>query len=340
MNQSYIRALSVNNSYDVASIGNAIVDVIQPATDEFLLEHGIAKGVMTLIDEFRAAKLVAALKGTKETSGGSAANTMAGIASFGGSGYFVGKIKNDRLGNSFADDLKRIGVHFETPAAADGPGTACCVIAVTPDGQRSMSTYLGACRELHPHDVNTHAVAKAKILYIEGYLWDADGAKAAIRKAIAAIKKAGGKVAFTLSDPFCVGRYRDEFLELMREDVGILFANEDEVKALYEVDEFDAALQKALQWNGVAALTRSAKGCVVAADGEVHVLDAEKIDRVVDTTGAGDQFAAGFLYGHARGMNFNSCGRLGAIAAAEVISHYGARPETSLKALAQKAGIV
>ena len=329
----------MSHSYDVVAIGNAIVDVIQPSSDAFLLEHNIAKGVMTLVDEFRAASLLTALAGAKESSGGSAANTMAGLASFGGNGYFVGRVKNDRLGVSFADDLRSIGVRFETPAASQGPATACCVIAVTPDGQRSMSTYLGACRELHPQDIDARAMAAAKILYIEGYLWDAEDAKAAIRKAIAAAKKAGSKVAFTLSDPFCVGRYRSEFLQLLRDDVDIVFANEEEIKALYEVDDFDVALQKVRAWKGIAALTRSAKGCVIAANGEVHVLDAEKIARVVDTTGAGDQFAAGFLFGQANGKDFATSGRLGAIAAAEVISHYGARPETSFKVLAAKAGL-
>jgi len=223
--------------------------------------------------------------------------------------------------------------------AEDGPATAFCVIAVTPDGQRSMNTYLGACRELRPGDIDARAIAAASVLYIEGYLWDAEGAKAAIRKAIAVAKGAGSKVAFTLSDPFCVGRFRDEFLELMRDDVDILFANEEEAKSLYEMESFDGALQEARAWKGLAVLTRSEKGCVIAAEGgEVHVLDAEKT-RVIDTTGAGDAFAAGFLHGCARGFNLRASGRLGAIAAAEVISHYGARPEKSLKALAAKAGL-
>jgi sugar/nucleoside kinase (ribokinase family) len=304
----------VSEQYEVAAIGNAIVDVIHPATDGFLLEHGIAKGVMSLIDEFRAARLIAALPESQVSSGGSAANTMAGLASYGARGHFTGKVRADALGDGFAQDLKRIGVRFDTPKAKDGPATACCVIAVTSDGQRSMSTYLGACREIAPADVDT--------------------------KAIAAAKSAGRKVAFTLSDPFCVGRYRSEFLELMRDDVDILFANEEEAKALYEVDDFDAALQAARAWHGLAALTRSAKGCVVAAeDGEVHVLDAEPVEKVIDTTGAGDQFAAGFLYGLSRGKDMRSCGRLGGIAAAEVISHYGARPERKLAELERAAGL-
>jgi sugar/nucleoside kinase (ribokinase family) len=327
-------------TYDVAGIGNAIVDIIAGTDDQFLLDHKIAKGVMTLIDDFRAGQLVAALAGAREVSGGSTANTMAGLASFGGKGLFIGKVKSDRLGISFAEDLKRIGVTFETAMAKDGPSTACCVIAVTPDGQRSMSTYLGACRELDPADIDEAAVAAAAITYIEGYMWDADGSKAAIRRAIAAARSAGRQVAMTLSDPFCVGRFRAEFLDLMKGDIDILFANEAEITALYEADGFDSALQHVRDWHGLAALTRSEKGCVVVApNGEVHVIDAEPVAKVVDTTGAGDAFAAGFLYGLSRGLDLRACGRLGAIAAAEIISHYGARPEQSLKALAAKAGI-
>jgi len=328
------------HTHDVAGIGNAIVDIIEGTDDAFLLSHKIAKGVMTLVDEFRAEQLVGALKGPREVSGGSAANTMAGLASFGAKGLFIGKVKEDRLGVSFTEDLRRIGVTYETAMAKGGPSTACCVIAVTPDGQRSMSTYLGACRELDPADIDEAAVASAAVTYIEGYMWDADGSKAAIRRAISAARRAGRKVAMTLSDPFCVGRFRAEFLELMKGDIDILFANEAEIAALYEVDGFDEALQRARAWHGLAALTRSEKGCVIAAaDGEVHVLDAEQVVKVVDTTGAGDQFAAGFLYGLSRGMDLRTCGRLGAIAAAEIISHYGARPERSLKALATQAGI-
>jgi sugar/nucleoside kinase (ribokinase family) len=244
-------------AYDVAGIGNAIVDIIEGTDDAFLLTHKIAKGVMTLIDEFRAEQLVGALSGGREISGGSTANTMAGLASFGGKGLFIGKVKDDRLGVSFADDLRRIGVTFDTPMANAGPSTACCVIAVTPDGQRSMNTYLGACRELDPEDIDERAIASAAITYIEGYLWDAEGSKAAIRRGIAAAKNAGRKVAMTLSDPFCVGRFRNEFLDLLREDVEILFANEADITALYETPGFDEALQHARAWRGLAALTRS-----------------------------------------------------------------------------------
>jgi sugar/nucleoside kinase (ribokinase family) len=327
--------------YDVAGVGNAIVDVIFAAPDDFLLEHKIAKAVMTLVDEFRAVQLVELMPGALSSSGGSTANTMAGLASFGAKGLFIGKVKDDPLGQSFAADLKRIGVHFETAMAKGGPSTACCLIVVTPDGQRSMNTYLGACRELSPHDIDAKAIASAGTLYIEGYLWDAAGAKAAIRQAIAAAKGTKRKVAMTLSDPFCVGRFRHEFLALLKSDVDILFANEEEAKSLYEVESFDDVLQHARAWPGLVALTRSEKGCVIVApDGEVHVIDAVPVKKVVDTTGAGDQFAAGLLFGLSRNMNLRDCGRLGVLAAAEVISHYGARPEQSLKTLAAKAGLI
>lgn len=329
----------MSKTYDVAGMGNAIVDVLAPVSDDFLLEHSIAKGVMTLVDEFRAHALYTALGSTSEVAGGSAANTMAGLASLGGKGLFVGKVKDDRLGQSFAESLTGLGVRFTTQMAREGAPTACCIIAVTDDGHRSMSTYLGASREISPGDVDADDIAASAVLYIEGYLWDQPEAKAAIEKAMGAAKRAHGKVALTLSDPFCVGRYREEFLKLLHTGVDVLFANEDEAKALFEVEAFDDVLQHIRPWHGVAALTRSAKGCVVARGNEVHVLDAVPVSHVVDTTGAGDQFAAGFLYGLTRGKDLAHCGRLGAIAAAEVISHYGARPETSLQTLAARAGL-
>jgi sugar/nucleoside kinase (ribokinase family) len=330
----------MSEAFDVAGIGNAIVDVLAPVTDEFLLRHNVAKGVMTLIDEFRAQQLYDAFgDGVAEIAGGSAANTMAGLASLGGNGVFIGKVKNDRLGESFAESLNGLGVRFTTAMAVDGPSTACCLIAVTREGQRSMSTYLGASREISPADVDEATVASSAVLYIEGYLWDQPEAKAAIEKAITAAKAAHRRVALTLSDPFCVGRYREEFRALMDTRVDILFANEEEAKALFEVEAFDDALQALQSWHGIAALTRSEKGCVIAAKRDVHVLDAHPVARVVDTTGAGDQFAAGFLYGLTHEKHLADCGRLGALAAAEVISHYGARPELSLKEMAADAGL-
>ena len=327
--------------FDVAGIGNAIVDVIFPVSDEFLLEHGIAKSVMILIDEFRAEQLIGLAEDAKQVSGGSAANTMAGLASLGAKGRFIGKVKNDSLGQRFAEDLKAAGVHFDTPMAESSLPTACSLIAVTPDGHRSMSTFLGACRELTPDDIDPSEIGAVDYLYIEGYMWDEDLPKEAIRKAIAAAKGAGRSVAFTLSDPFCVGRYRDEFLHLMKTDIDILFANEEEAKALFEVDTFNEALKATKAWHGIAALTRSENGCVIiGGNGEMHVLPAERVPHVVDTTGAGDQFAAGFLYGLSRKRDLRTAGRLGAVAAAEVISHYGARPEQSLKAKARQARII
>ena len=330
----------MTQKYDLAGMGNAIVDVIAPVEDSFLLEHAIAKGVMTLIDEHRVAQLYAAFSDPKETAGGSAANTMAGFASLGGKGLYVGKVKDDRLGRSFRESMKEIGVHYATRPAGHGPSTACSLIAVTPDGHRSMNTYLGASRELAPADVDEAAIAAASILYVEGYLWDAPDAKAAIAKAIASAKRAGTKIAFTLSDPFCVARYREEFAALLKNDLDILFANEDEAKALFEVEDFDDVFQALRAWPGIAAITRSEKGCVVARRDEVHVIEAVPVARVIDTTGAGDQYAAAFLFGLTHGKGLADCGRLGSLAAGEVISHYGARPEVSLKTLATDAGLL
>jgi sugar/nucleoside kinase (ribokinase family) len=331
----------MSERFDIAGIGNAIVDVIFPVSDDFLLENGIAKSVMTLIDEFRAEQLIALAEDSKQVSGGSAANTMAGLASFGAKGKFIGKVRNDPLGQRFADDLKAAGVNFNTPMSDTSLATACSLIAVTPDGQRSMNTFLGACRELTPDDIDASEIGATDFLYIEGYMWDEELPKAAIRKAIAAAKGAGRSVAFTLSDPFCVGRYRDEFLHLMKTDIDILFANEEEAKALFEVDNFNAALKACKAWHGISALTRSENGCViVGGNDEMHVLPAERVAQVVDTTGAGDQFAAGFLFGLSRKRDLRTAARLGAVAAAEVISHYGARPEQSLKARARNARIL
>lgn len=337
----------MSQQYDVAGLGNAIVDIIASVDDRFLLTHRIAKGGMTLIDEFRAKELLKMLADNQQTmssvhevAGGSAANTMAGIASLGGNGVFIGKVFDDRLGKVFGESMASLGMTFTTEPACQGASTATCMIAVTPDGQRSMSTYLGACRELQPNDIDEAQVAAARILYIEGYLWDQDEAKEAARKAIAAAKSAGGRVALSLSDSFCVGRFRDEFLQLLDKDVNILFANEDEAKALFQADDFDGVVAGAKKWGGIAALTRSAKGCVIVEEGMEHVVPAAPVSRVIDTTGAGDQFAAGFLYGLTHGKGLADCGRLGALAAAEVISHYGARPETSLKELATKAGLI
>ena len=330
----------MTKTYDIAGIGNAIVDVLAPVNDAFLLQHNIAKGVMTLIDQFRAEQLLKALSKGVEAAGGSAANTMAGIASLGGTGVYIGKVRRDPLGESFARSMQASGLRYAVPYAEGGPSTACCIIAVSEDGQRSMNTYLGASRELTAADIDEKDIAAAAVVYVEGYLWDSPELKDAIRKAMAASKAAGGKVAFTLSDPFCVSRWRDEFRALLASDLDILFANEAEAKALFEVESFDEVLQSLQVWNGIAAITRSEQGCVVVRGAEVHVIDAVPVAKVVDTTGAGDQFAAAFLYGLTHGKSLADCGKLGCMAAAEVISHYGARPETPLKDLAKKAGLL
>jgi sugar/nucleoside kinase (ribokinase family) len=326
--------------FDVLGIGNAIVDILATTTDAFLTEHGIAKGAMTLVDGFRAELLGRSMQGAVEASGGSAANTMVGISSLGGIAAFIGKVNDDRLGQVFAEDIKRSGVHFDMRPIAGKVATASSHILVSPDGQRSMNTFLGCASDLHDDDMSPTRIAAAKILFIEGYLWDAPATKAAIRKAIKHAKAAGRKVALTLSDPFCVGRWREEFRELLKDDVDILFANEEEAKSLFQTESFNQAFQAFRAWGKAAAITRSAQGSVVVENGSVHILDAEPVERVVDTTGAGDQFAAGFLFGYARGLSLDVCGRLGGIAAAEVISHMGPRPQVALKALAGKAGLL
>ena len=330
----------MSKPFDVTAIGSAIVDVIAVVDDRFLLTHSIAKGVMSLIDEYRAQTLHDALSNPREVAGGSAANTMAGLASLGARGAFLGKVKADRLGQIFAAGMSELGLNYTTAMAKDGPGTACCIIAVTPDGERSMNTYLGANLEFSVRDVDEKPISQASVLYIEGYLWDAPLAKKACLHAIDIAKRSATDVAFTISDPFVAARYREDFLEMLRgRRFDILFANEDEAKSLFEVETFDAVLQHVHHWGGIGALTRSEKGCVIARAGEVHVIDAAPVARVVDTTGAGDQFAAGFLYALRRGRSLGDCGRLGTIAAAEVISHLGARPETPLRTLAAAAGL-
>jgi sugar/nucleoside kinase (ribokinase family) len=325
--------------FDVLGLGNAIVDVLAPVDDAFILTHQVVKNAMMLIDEFRAEQLYKAFGDKVEVAGGSAANTMAGLASLGANGKFVGKVKADRLGQTFAASLLAEGIAFDTLMAGDGPATACCLIAVPPDAQRAMNTYLGASRQLGPDDIREDDIAAAEIVYIEGYLWDSDVSKQASRKAIAIAKASGTKVAFTLSDAFCVGRYRDDFLKLL-DEIDIVFANEEEAKSLFEVETFDAVLQRFKTWNGIAAMTRGAKGCVATGRGELHVIDAAPIKEVRDTTGAGDQFAAGFLYGLVRGKGLDVCGRLGSLAAAEVISHFGARPDVSLQESATTANLI
>jgi len=323
----------MTEKFHVAGIGNAIVDVLTETDDAFLARHGIDKGAMTLIDEARAKALYDAMGPAVQASGGSACNTIAGLAALGAKTALVGRVKHDTLGKAFAHDLKALGVHFETPMAAHGPETARCFVFVTPDAQRSMCTYLGACVELGPEDLPEAVIKAADVTYLEGYLWDPPKAKEAMRQAIAMAHGAGNRVALSLSDAFCVHRHRAEFLGLVKEEVDILFANESEIMALYETENFDEAFQYARGHSKLVALTRSEKGCVVGRGGEVHLVDAVKPRELVDTTGAGDQFAAGFLYGLVNGANLYDCGRMGAIAASEVIDHLGPRPQRAVRDL-------
>ena len=325
--------------YDVAGIGNALVDVIANADDNFLIANSIEKGGMTLIDDTRADELYGKMSAAVEMSGGSCANTIAGLASLGGKGAFFGKVKQDQLGEVFIHDIRSLGVNFPASPSQDGAPTGRCLIIVTPDAQRSMSTYLGAAQKLTPDDIDEDTIRAAAVTYMEGYLWDEPGAKEAFLKAAKIAHEAGRLVSLTLSDSFCVDRYRDEFRRLAREEVDLLFANEAEILSLYQTNVFDEALQQVRKDCKYAALTRSEQGSVIVANGEVHVVGAERIEKVVDTTGAGDLFAAGFLYGFTRGKDPVTCGRLGAMAAAEVISHYGPRPQVSLAELAKAKGL-
>jgi adenosine kinase len=327
-------------TYDVLGIGNAIVDVIARAEEDFLLTQGMRKGTMALIDEARAEAIYKAMGPAVEMSGGSAANTIVGLASLGARAAFVGKVKDDGLGRAFSHDIRAAGVAFGTTPASAGPSTGRCYVLVTPDGERTMNTYLGAAQDLHPADIDAASIAASRIMYLEGYLWDPKHAKEAFLKAAKIAHGAGRKVALTLSDAFCVDRWRDEFLELMRSrTVDLIFANEAELQSLYQSSDFDAAVAALRADIDVAVVTRSEKGCLVVSPDGTEAVPAFPVDRVVDTTGAGDLFAAGFLCGLARGADDRTCGRLGALAAGEVIQHLGARPETSLAALARDNGL-
>lgn len=325
---------------DVVGIGNAIVDVIAHADEEFLAAEDLTLGAMTLIDAARAEQLYRKMGPAIESSGGSAGNTMAGIASLGGSGGYIGKVRDDLLGEVFRHDITAIGVEFKTPAATTGPGTARCLILVTPEGQRTMATYLGACVELGPEDVDPLLIAAAQVTYLEGYLFDPPRAQEAFRAAAAIAHRAGRRVALSLSDPFCVGRHRAAFRELVAGEVDILFANEAEICSLYETEDFAAAVAAVRGHVAIAALTRSAHGSLVLGDGREHIVAAVPGVRVIDTTGAGDLYAAGFLHGLTRGLPLATCGAIGSLCAAEIIGHVGARPETELAALVKSAGLM
>jgi sugar/nucleoside kinase (ribokinase family) len=325
--------------FDVLGIGNAIVDVLARTDDDFLARQKMRKGAMQLIDEPQAARIYDAMGPAVEVSGGSAANTIVGAASLGARTAFVGKVKDDELGRVFAHDIRAAGVAFTTPPASAGPSTARCYVLVTPDGERTMNTFLGAAQDLHPNDIEADAIAAAQIIYLEGYLWDPPRAKEAFLKAAKIAHDAERDVALTLSDAFCVDRYRAEFLDLIRNGtVDLVFANERELHSLYETADFDTALKALRNDARLAVVTRSEKGCLVVSREGTDAVPANPIDRLVDATGAGDLFAAGFLVGLSRGADNRTAARLGALAAAEVIQHLGARPQTSLKDLARNSG--
>ncbi|HEX2635278.1 MAG TPA: adenosine kinase [Bradyrhizobium sp.] len=326
--------------YDVLGIGNAIFDILVQTDEGFLASHGMTKGGMALIDESRAAAIYRDMGPATEMSGGSAANTIVGLANLGARAAYIGKVKDDQIGKLYAHDIRAAGVAFETPPATDGPATGCSYILVTPDGERTMNTYLGAAQELMPGDIDADQVAASAILYLEGYLWDPKNAKDAFVKAAGIAHESGRQVALTLSDSFCVDRYRGEFLDLMRSGtVDLVFANEAELHSLYQTSDFDTALKQFRADVNLAIVTRSEKGCVVGSRDGVTAVPAFPIEKMVDTTGAGDLFAAGFLFGLVRGIGYENAGRLGALAAAEVIQHIGARPQTSLKQLARQSGL-
>jgi sugar/nucleoside kinase (ribokinase family) len=326
--------------YDVLGIGNAIFDVLVKTDEAFLAAHGMTKGGMALIDEPRAASIYRDMGPATEMSGGSAANTIVGIAGFGARTAYVGKVKDDQIGRLYTHDIRAAGVAFDTRPASGGPATGCSYILVTDDGERTMNTYLGAAQDLSPADIDAAQIAASKMVYLEGYLWDPKSAKEAFVKASTIAHDAGREVALTLSDAFCVDRYRGEFLDLMRNGtVDVIFANEAELHSLYQTSDFDTALKQLRDDAKLGVVTRSEKGCVVASRDNVIAVPAFPIDRIVDTTGAGDLFAAGFLFGLVRGAGYENAGRLGALAAAEVIQHIGARPQVSLKELAKQAGL-
>jgi len=322
---------------DVVGIGNAIVDIIDNTDDHFLARHGMVKGAMALIDEAQAEAIYASMGPAIELSGGSAGNTIAGLASLGAKCGYIGKVRDDQLGKVFRHDITAAGVLFPTPSALDGPATARCLILVTPDAQRTMNTFLGACVNLHPEDIDEALIASAKFTYLEGYLFDPPHAQEAFRKAAATARAAGRKVALSLSDTFCVVRHREAFIDLLR-SVDILFANEGEVCTLFETEDFGAAMEAARRRVPLAALTRGPKGATIVAGDETVTVSAAPVEKVVDTTGAGDLFAAGFLYGLSRDLPLAECGRIAALSAAEVISHYGGRPETPLSTYVVSAG--
>ena len=323
-------------SLDVVGIGNAIVDVLVQTGDAFLESHGLTKGAMALVDEEQAQILYQASGAGLETSGGSAANTLAGLAQLGSRAGFIGRVRNDQLGEIFSHDIRAVGTRFDTPAATNGPSTARCLILVTPDAQRTMCTYLGASVQLEPEDLDLSMVRDAKVLYLEGYLWDSPAAKRAFIAAAEACRDSGGQVALSLSDGFCVDRHRDSFLELVNGHVDVLFANESEITSLYGTDSVESALEQVKGCCQVAALTRSEQGSVVLSGDQRWDIPAYRLGTLVDTTGAGDLYAGGFLHGYTQGLDLESCGRIGSVCAGQVVTQLGPRSQASLPELVRQ----
>ena len=324
---------STNAVLDVVGIGNAIVDVLVQTEDHFLQEHGLQKGGMALIDEQQAERLYQASGPGQETSGGSVANTMVGIAQLGGRAGFIGRVRNDQLGSIFSHDIRAVGARFDTPAATSGATTARCLIYVTPDAERTMCTFLGASTQLEPEDLDLSMVQQTKVLYLEGYLWDSPAAKRAFIAGAEACRAAGGQVALSLSDGFCVDRHRESFLELVNGHVDVLFANEAEIKSLYETDDFDTALERVRGCCAVTAITRSSEGSVVLSGDQRFDIGIFSLGTLVDTTGAGDLYAGGFLHAYTQGESLERCGQLGALCAGQIVTQLGARSQLCLKEL-------
>jgi sugar/nucleoside kinase (ribokinase family) len=327
---------SDSKRFDVVGIGNAIVDVLVQAEEAFLDDHGLHKGTMALVDESQAERLYASVGPGLETSGGSAANTLAGIAQLGGRAAFIGRVRDDQLGAIFSHDIRSVGATYTTPPAGSGPSTARCLILVTPDAQRTMCTYLGASVNLDPADLDLDLVAQAKVLYLEGYLWDSDEAKQAFLAAAEVARRHGGQVALSLSDAFCVDRHRQSFQELVDGHVDLLFANEMEITSLYEANSFEDAAEQVRGRCRVAALTRSEAGSLVLSGDQSIAIAPFRLGNLVDTTGAGDLYAAGFLHGYTRGDSLERCGQLGSLCAGEVVTQLGPRPQASLPELVKR----
>jgi fructokinase len=325
-----------SKAFDVVGIGNAIVDVLVQTEDAFLDDHGLCKGTMALVDEAQAERLYASVGPGLETSGGSAANTLAGIAQLGGRAAFIGRVRDDQLGAIFSHDIRAVGATYTTPAASDGPSTARCLILVSPDAQRTMCTYLGASVHLDPADLDLDLVAQAKVLYLEGYLWDSDEAKQAFLAAAEVARRHGGQVALSLSDAFCVDRHRASFQDLVDGHVDLLFANEMEITSLYEANSFEEAAEQVRGRCRVAALTRSEAGSLVLSGEQSIAIEPYRLGDLVDTTGAGDLYAAGFLHGYTRGDSLERCGRLGSLCAGQVVTQLGPRPHASLPELVRQ----